>query len=592
MIIKKFFKERLVLFVSVFFPIYIFFLHAPFEMYLTNRIDFWFSLSDFWWLIVLTFAIVFLVFFFIGAILPKKLRDIYSVIAISGGICLYVQGNFLNVDLGTLNGSEIIWSDYKSKFIINACIWIAIILISLVLFFIFKQKSIKVLSFVAVFVLLVQVATLSTLLITGINDELDTTENSHYTITDKNLYTVSKNENVIVLILDMFDNEYMREIITETPEVKDTFKDFTFFDNATGSYSSTCYAISAIVTGQVIGNEESSLKENVDKAYENTNMYRELSQQGYVFDMYTSYSMTPQEVLDMSENYLKVKSTISNEFSFIKRMYRLVVCRFAPDFLKQDYWLTGNEFKELEVLKSGNSNIFNEDNLLFYQGVQHNGLKLTDEKRFKVIPLNGVHYPYLIDENANPIAPTSDPIYALGAAKGVLKIVDTYLDELKENGAYENSTIVLVADHGYYTSGVLTNPLIMVKRANVNSDFTINKAPVSHFDLHATIMDSLGLNDNEKYGKSMFEINTEEPRERLFYQYNLFEGHSNWKFRLMEYSVNGITNERKNFKLTGKEIAIDGTVSNHFENCKYCIENGTDPIDAPNSLSILHEPIN
>ena len=59
MAVIKFFKERLVLMLSVLFPVYMFFLHAPFEMFLTNRENFWFDLKDFWKYIVIAFAIAF-----------------------------------------------------------------------------------------------------------------------------------------------------------------------------------------------------------------------------------------------------------------------------------------------------------------------------------------------------------------------------------------------------------------------------------------------------------------------------------------------------------------------------------------------------
>lgn len=588
MAIFKFFKERLILLLSVLFPVYMLFLHAPFEMYLTNRLDFWFGLSDFWHLIVITFLIAFLVLFLIGAFLPKLLRNIYSVIGIACGLGIYIQGNFLNTDLGSLNGSEIVWADYKTKFIINAAVWLVIIAAALVLFFVLKQKAVKVLSIVASFVLLIQVVTLGTLFISGINEEINSTETSQYTVTDRDLYTVSKDENVIIMILDMFDNEYMRDILKENPEVKETFKDFTFFDNAVGSYSTTSYSVGTILTGEVIGNTEYGLKENVDKAYENTKLFNELAENDYVFDMYTIEGMTPQKVLEMSENYETAKSVISDNSSFIKRMYRLVICRFAPDFLKQRFWLNGTEFAELRAIRNPEHQPFSDDTYKFYQGLQKEGVSLSDDKRFKVIHLNAVHFPYTIDENANPITPTSDQSQALGTAKGTLKVVDAYLDAIKEQGAYDNSTIILVADHGYYDPGVLTNPLMMVKKANANCDFNISNAPVSHYDIHATIMDSLNLNTDGKYGKSMFEINEGEERERLFYQYNLNESHEAFKFRLVEWTVDSAGNARKHYKLTGKEIKIDSTVINHFDTCEYCLKHGTEPVDAPNSDSILH----
>ena len=178
----------------------------------------------------------------------------------------------------------------------------------------------------------------------------------------------------------------------------------------------------------------------------------------------------------------------------------------------------------------------------------------------------------------------------MDTAKGVLKIAATYIDEMKKNGAYDNATIVLIADHGFYLNGVLTNPLVMVKQPNTDQPFTVSQAPVSHFDLHATIMSALGLNTDGKYGRSMFEIQEGEERERVFYQYNLSEGSIDTKFRLIEWLVSGESNDRKNFKLSGYEYNAHGEKCDHTANCQYCAQHGTDPVDAPNQQSIVHEP--
>ncbi len=588
--LKGFFKERLTLLLSVLFLTYIFFLHAPFEIFLTNRENFWFDLSDFGWLVGLMFISAFLLCFIVGAFLPKKLRDIYSVLAFSGGLCVYIQGNFLNIDFGTLNGSEIIWSDYKSKFIINAIIWVAIIVAALVLYFILKKKTVKVLSALSAFVLLIQIVTLSTLFISGASNKAPTVDDGQYALTDKDLYTVSKDENVIFFLLDMFDNEYMRKIISEKPEVKETFKDFTFFDNAVGSYSTTCYCVGTLLTGQPVNNQGADFNSSVDIAYKDTKIFNDLAEEDFLFDIYVADGYVPYELRKQAQNYEMAKISVSNNYTLVKRIYRLVTCRFAPDFVKQKYWMDGTEFLQLKTIENSENKAYSDKNLTFYQGLKDNGLKLSDDKRFKFIHLAGTHYPYEIDSQVNPIPATSSPDQALDTAKGVLKIVEEYIDELKSQGVYKNSTIVLVADHGFYLDGVLTNPLIMIKKSNVNTDFTVSNAPVSHYDLHATIMDSLNLNTDEKYGKSMFDIKEGEQRNRLFYQYSLQEGSTDAKFRLIEWKVDDANNKRKSFQLTGYEYDPFGVRQNHFDTCEYCIKNGTEPVDAPNSETILHSP--
>ena len=589
MTLLNFFKERLTLFLAVLFPVYMFFLHAPFEMYLTNTDSFWFKLSDFGWSIVAMFGLVFGILLLIGFFLPKKLRDIYSVIGFAGGLLVYIQGNFLNIDLGSINGSEVIWSDYTAKFIINIIIWITIIIISLALYFVFKTKAVKIISLICTFVLLIQMVTLGTLFINYSAPSTDeTTAQLEYAVTDKDLYTVSKNQNVIVMLLDMFDNEYMRKILDSNPETKETFKDFTFFDNAVGSYSTTCYCVANLLTGNTVNNQGSDFNESVEIAYKDTKMFDDLLANDYLLDIYIADGYIPLELRQNSNNYETTQVEVCDYSQLTRKLYRLVGCRFAPDYFKKYYWMNGTEFAELKTLKNSENKAYSDKNLDFYNGLVQNGLKTSEDKRFKFIHLIGTHYPYEINSNLESIPATSSNQQAVDTAKGVLKIVSTYIEELKNNGAYDNSTIVLIADHGFYLEGVLTNPLIMIKQPNTDAPFEISQAPVSHYDLHATIMKSIGLNDSNKYGKSMFDISPNEERERIFYQYNLNEGSIDTKFRLIEYSVSSSSNARKNFTPTGYEYDANGVKQNHTDSCAYCSKNGIKAVDAPNSKLIPH----
>lgn len=47
-------------------------IYAPYELYLTNINEFWFSLSMFWWMPVLVGAGVMLIVFLIGIMLKNK----------------------------------------------------------------------------------------------------------------------------------------------------------------------------------------------------------------------------------------------------------------------------------------------------------------------------------------------------------------------------------------------------------------------------------------------------------------------------------------------------------------------------------------
>lgn len=582
----SFIKSRAFLIISALLSSFIFFAYAPFELYLTNIDDMWFTLKDFWWMPVLFFIIAFFVIFAIGCFMQKRIRNIYSAAFFGGGLALYLQGNFLFIDMGQLNGGEIIWSDYTKNFTVNILIWLLIIAVPIVLYLIFKNKAIKIFTLLASFLLLIQTVTLGTLFISK-SDSLK--KNVGYSVTDANLLDVSSDKNAVVFILDMFDERYFKEIINLHPEVKDQYSDFTFFENATGSYSTTSYSVASLIIGAPIRNEGATFIDTINKNYEKTSMFNELKSENYALDLYTK-SPLPQDLLYDASNYKPIIPHISDNKSFIKKLYRLAVCRYAPDAFKQRFWMDGTEFNGLQSFSNSDLNPYSDENIDFYNSIKDEKLVVTDEKRFKFIHITGAHYPYKINSKIEPIEGTNDNKQTLDTAIGSLNIVKAYIDKMKEAGVYDNSTIIIMSDHGYYWDGVLTNPLIMVKEVGAHKSFSISDAPVSHYDFQATIMQSLGNNQNQEYGKSMFDIEYGEKRNRIFYQYNLQEESKMSKYRLIEYAVSDQDNSRKYFSLTGNQYSIEGKLENHFENCEYCKEHGTEPVDAPNDAIIVHSP--
>jgi len=66
--------------------------------------------------------------------------------------------------------------------------------------------------------------------------------------------------------------------------------------------------------------------------------------------------------------------------------------------------------------------------------------------KFAYIHLHGSHTPYVMNEKAEPAAPGTSS--AIIQTKGCFHIVYEYLDQLKQLGMYENSTIIIFGDHG------------------------------------------------------------------------------------------------------------------------------------------------
>ncbi len=140
-------------------------------------------------------------------------------------------------------------------------------------------------------------------------------------------------------------------------------------------------------------------------------------------------------------------------------------------------------------------------------------------KTFKFYHVNGCHDR---DTDEELRFKPSD-IYSCG--KGVFKIVFAYMDELKRIGLYDNTTVIITADHGQnylvwpdsrekcrlYKN--TSNPILLIKERGSRGEVGISDAPVSHDDFFASIMEYAGGN-RDGYGRTYGEIGETEERHR------------------------------------------------------------------------------
>lgn len=560
------YERKIRLFSTSLFCIFTVLIYAPLEMYLTNINEFWFSLSQFWFVPVLFGVTGFVVLSILGWRMPHPIDDIYITVIFALGTMMYVQANFLNIDVGVLNGGNVEWHDYRLKFFLNFIVWLLVI--SFWLFFLSKKCQLcnQIIRYCSVCLILVQAIALVVLLFTCKSDG-EKNQVSQY-VSSKDIYTLSEEENIVVFLADMFDDRYFKELLVAEPELAKEFEGFTQYTNSTGNYSTTIYSIATLLTGQYLRNTEESYYDERDSLYEKCETYNELIDNGYKVDIYTSEFMIPRKLREITDNYIMGGEKVSSYFKLSQYMYRLVATKYMPDFFKQHIWLVGNEFDTV-CSRSGEADAHSFDNVSFYENLLKDGISVQqDNKYFKFIHLDGVHYPYLINENAESVdeSETSD----LECARGVVKILSEYMAEMKQVGVYDNTSIIIMADHGYYWDGVLTNPVLLVKPKNSKGALVASSAPVSQHDFHASIMTLAGLNDSKQYGKSYMDIQEDEKRERLFYQYYLQEPTDDGRHRLIEYEVDPEGNARTNFHLTGTEYTVDGVKINHFEKCRLC----------------------
>ena len=193
------------------------------------------------------------------------------------------------------------------------------------------------------------------------------------------------------------------------------------------------------------------------------------------------------------------------------------------------------------------------------------------ENDYKVIYENGTHYSYVNDENLNRVAANDDKTIECGI--GVLKMVSAYIDKLKEAGVYDNTTIIITADHGYYHHDMdeFTQPILMIKEKSKHGKLTFNGTPVYQADIPATIVSIATGEDVNELGTSLFSINDTDERQRLYYHYDLEDyDQLTGNRRMIEYSIDTDSNKSDSYHLTGNEYTYNGNLINHEDYCKTC----------------------
>ncbi len=154
---------------------------------------------------LITFAIILIVLSF----LPKKISQILSSLIVALTIIFFIEGNFLNYNLGVLNGKEIDWGLYNVPKVTEIIIIVFLIFLALI----FYKKINSQIKNIFVFLIAFQILQISYL--TFIDFKYDAFKKEKRI--EKNFEDIlkfSKKDNVLILVLDSFAKGIFDEILT------------------------------------------------------------------------------------------------------------------------------------------------------------------------------------------------------------------------------------------------------------------------------------------------------------------------------------------------------------------------------------------
>jgi len=196
---------------------------------------------------------------------------------------------------------------------------------------------------------------------------------------------------------------------------------------------------------------------------------------------------------------------------------------------------------------------------MFYDAIKDTGVSINEKysSAYRFYHMYGSHPGATVNENAEYEKGVTLP----QALRGDMKIIKTYLQQLKDLGVYDNSTIIITADHGRYT-GEMTAPqtcLMLVKEAGADSTKPIktSNASVSHENLFATVLNALG-EKSDKFETPISKVKEGSTNTR--YTYHTERGKDGLESALQEYEVKGNADDLDNYSKTQNKWEVEYSI--------------------------------
>ena len=535
---KNDFGQKKIFFIipSVIFFLIVFFLQ-PLDIYLHNideiPISLWDSLLSMLYFLPFLLAVGYL-FYCFPVFIAKLLGTLIAAINISS----YLQLMFFNKYVGQIIGGDYSWREHSVYTFLTLGVWVAIIIISIFLLFGFNKKTELIFVFLNIVISSLLFVSLISLFVTAPKGAFEKRgEKPFYYLSNEEQFTVGTGENVIFLIADSVDNSFVKEIMSDEISFFNEFKDFTLYTDTCSVYDFTNYSVPQILYGYTNISESKTMKPFMER----------YAEQGYRFLFFSNASLNvpgyPEQYIDNYEYIEDASQIMVLRKEYVRNNYiRIVLYQLLPCILKKKSNLGGINFDRcLDYPKEGHFRHI-EGN----QEFEHE-LILTENsyssKCFIYQHIDGAHFP------------CED---CLNESKYCLNIFKEYIRQMQELGVYDNSVIIIAADHGIH-DGVEgfpfptpATPLFMIKGKNENhNSIILSGKPMYYQDIQATVLKYSGLyqtEDLDLFGKTIDDYGEDELRTRVWFDSDLGKD-------IHKYTYRGTTEELE-------RVVVDGIYEN------------------------------
>ena len=561
---------------------------APSEIVAGARSDLFYRLTDVLMPLIVFTSVATVVLSLILSVLPKRVYTPFLVLAFSVGLACYVQSLALNYGLPPADGGNVEWvEEFMPQMIISGIVWLAILLIPMIL-----QRRNRPLARLTVCCLSVALVIVQGVgVVSLIAQEVQMANPEGRTIvTDDGIYTLNRDNNVVVFVLDCYDTKVFREALEGDPSIVDEMEGFTWYPNHAGVMIPTSFAVPYLLTGVAPTEGQDIVGDYVVSRYTDSSFLEDLDKANYSIGLYSDtfglsyldYTQEREQIADHTINFhrLDIDGFTMSYPDVIVMLSRCALYRDMPWVLKWRFWFYTDELNWRLVRPPDDfsvaTNYYVIDDTRFFTRLDMVGLSLEEgdfDGAMRFIHMLGAHYPYSLDENGNDIGVGNSD--QLRQARGSMRKVGTYLRKMKELGVYDDATIIITSDHGDWSASMelpteSTEPILLVKRAgdtgstweNLHASgedarfaygLLVSEAPVSHAEFQGTVLAAMGLHDDAF--PTTYDTQFEEDRERTFF--HILHGKTARIYGLLKYTIRGDVEDFANWVYTGEVWEMD-----------------------------------
>lgn len=546
------------------------FFFGTFSIYIANSGEFQISYLQITYLLLLPSLATLIFLQVLYIILRTPVRGYYLTLILILGILTYIHSNILLWDYGILDGTDLdftndwrAWSD--------GAIWMLLLITGII----YHQKIIEYALPISGLLILIQFAGASVSYFQSSDDPLIIKQVQEF---PDSLGQFSKNGNVIHIILDAFQADIFEELLSENPTYSGLLSGFTFFRDATTPSAVTYLSVSASLSGKVFLNDQ-LISEYLEDTLRGENLYSFFDRHGYEIDVATSLWWNKSN--ELFSSYFRIPApylTENQNLSTTLMVFDLSIFRQVPHFLKplvynSQTWLFSNNFTQNPALRFEHyaHNAFLED-LSFRMSATNR------PPVYKFIHLVTPHAPMVSDKTCSFPGQVLayNRVNFTQQSLCTMRTVGNFLQNLKKNGIYDSSLILIHGDHGGgvpFTmrahNGQITSskdtkyklwgaplPLILVKPPNETGPLRISNSQVQLNDIPATVSSLLGLENNFQ-GRPMYDLQEENIVDRQYYWSDIHRndaGAKDFYDYLYTYEIRGSVYDEKSWS-TGEVLS-------------------------------------